>query len=421
MKIPARKVLAALLYLTLALLLSGCIKTSADELYQLPRTSREFMKLQEQIDAVLASGAEYAPPAGGDNRPSVQLADLDGDGVSEAIAFFVTTGENPLAIYIFRDVGDDYEVADVIEGVGSGIESVRYVDMDGSGSMVLVVGWQVGPALRNMTLYSMRALQHTKLADADYTALSVSDADGDGHPDVVAVRLGSSDAVGEATVFSLLGTGEIVSNSAHLSLGVESLGRVLHGSLSDGTPAVFVDGKLSGGVLITDIFAFSGSTLKNVSLSSAGGVAFMTLRYPTMNATMNALDINRDGVVEVPLPRLLPSLSTAAFYYRCDWYAYDLEGTQTLVMSTFHDYPDGWFLVLPPEWRYRISARLEDRVNGERTMIFSLVGDSAVHDFLKIYTLSGDNREDREKLPNRFRLFKDWGTIYAAELIDDGS
>jgi hypothetical protein len=37
--------------------------------------------------------------------------------------------------------------------------------------------------------------------------------------------------------------------------------------------------------------------------------------------------------------------------------------------------------------------------------------------FLKIYTLSGDNREDRAKLPGRFTLHELGDTIYAAEII----
>jgi hypothetical protein len=397
--------------------LSGCFKTSADELYVLPRTSREYQQLQDQIDAVLAAGAELSAPTGGDNRASVQLVDLDGNGEKEVIAFFIAPGDNPLKIYVFRDSDGNYEVADIIDGVGAGFESVRYADMNGDGTMELIVGRQVSPALRQLTLYSMRGLSHTKLVETSYSVVALADMDGDSFPDVIAVRTGSSETPGEAEVFSLRGTGEIVSSLAHLSSGLDSINRIQSGKLSDGAPALFVDSKAAGGSVVTDIFAVVGESLVNLSLGLSSDIALSTLRsLPVFSA-----DINRDGVIEVPSPRLLPQQSDTK-YYIYDWFAYDSRGVRTLALSTFQDDPDGWYLILKPSWRSTITVRLENTVNGERAMVFSYrnINSGETGDFLKLYTLSGDNRDDREKLPNRFRLFKDWDVIYAAELLDPG-
>jgi hypothetical protein len=38
-------------------------------------------------------------------------------------------------------------------------------------------------------------------------------------------------------------------------------------------------------------------------------------------------------------------------------------------------------------------------------------------DFLEIYTLSGDNRQERAKLPGRFPLHEQGDTIYAAKIL----
>ncbi len=68
-----RYLLSIICLAALLLTASGCFRMTADELYSLPQVSKEYLKLQEQINTVLASGAEYSPPTAGPNRQSVQL------------------------------------------------------------------------------------------------------------------------------------------------------------------------------------------------------------------------------------------------------------------------------------------------------------------------------------------------------------
>ena len=77
----------ALLLAALPLLLSGCmLSASVEDLYALPQLPGEYRDLSQQIDEILASGAEYTSPSSGTNLQSVQLVDLDGDGNEEALA-----------------------------------------------------------------------------------------------------------------------------------------------------------------------------------------------------------------------------------------------------------------------------------------------------------------------------------------------
>ena len=139
--------------LAAVILLGGCVSTSAEELYALPQLSEDYLQLQDLIDSILASGAEYSAPAAGSYRQPIQQEDIDGDGEKEAIAFFNFLGsDRPLRIYIFRinDAGI-YEEAAVIEGEGTGIESINYTDMDGDGTLEIAVGWQLASGI-NMLL-----------------------------------------------------------------------------------------------------------------------------------------------------------------------------------------------------------------------------------------------------------------------------
>ena len=126
-----RSILLAAMALFCALTLSGCIAKTVDELYALPRHSDEYYELQKAIDGVMTEGVQYAAPVSGMNQQSVQLADLDGDGTEEAVAFLKTTGDKPLKACIFSRVDEDYQLMDVIEGDGTSFASVEYVPLTG--------------------------------------------------------------------------------------------------------------------------------------------------------------------------------------------------------------------------------------------------------------------------------------------------
>ena len=412
-----RRFIAAVMSAVLAAGLAGCMRLTADELYSLPLASEEYLKLQASIDSILNSGAEFSPPTSGPNRQAVQLTDLNGNGNNEVIAFFSSPGDKPLKIYIFELIDGDYAVADIIEGDGTAFESVRYVDLDGDGFQEIVVGWQMSAALKHMSIFSIRDFHSVSLASAEYVWLTVCDITDNGNDDIVVIRLPSGDIGAVAEVFTLMADGELVRAETRLSNGVETISRVLTGLLADGVPAVFVEGegKFDSGGLVTDICIFRDGSLANISLQGVNGISEGTVRTHTLSS-----DINDDGVVEVPMPRLLKAQSETE-YYAIDWYAYDSEGQDDLALTTYHNINDGWFLILPLDWREKVSIRRDDAVSGERTIIFSFIEgeDGPYEDFLKIYKLSGDRGGERAALPGRVTVAAEGAAIYAIQILTE--
>ena len=137
---------AALLALLLGLLwvLSACgMDNSVEDLFTLPRIPDEYTGLNQQIEDLLANGYEYAPPATGQNIQAVQMVDLNGDDVQEALVFFRKPGdEKPLKILVFERLEESYELLCTVESSGNSIDSVYYEDLTGDGRNELVVGWK---------------------------------------------------------------------------------------------------------------------------------------------------------------------------------------------------------------------------------------------------------------------------------------
>ena len=127
------------------LLLGGCGLRSGNELYSLPKLSGDNYHLQEVIDALRAAGGEYSAPISGSNVQALQMHDLDGDGVQEAVAFFrFSNDEKPLKVYIFKKQPDGkYGEMAVISGEGTGFSSVRYENLVSSAQKELVLTWQL--------------------------------------------------------------------------------------------------------------------------------------------------------------------------------------------------------------------------------------------------------------------------------------
>lgn len=164
------------------------------------------------IREVLATGAEYAPPIQGSYTQQVQLIDLDGDGVQEAIAFFRTTvtsqkpdepDEKPMKIYIFRQTGEgNYEVQTVIQGDGNAIGSISYVDLDGNPDKELVVSWQIGAKVTQLMAYSIEGGEAVDLMQAsNYTDFALVDLDMDNQQEIVVLDMNTLDDTFQANFF----------------------------------------------------------------------------------------------------------------------------------------------------------------------------------------------------------------------------
>jgi len=411
------KILIVLLVITASVFLSGCIlRISADDLYRLPELSEDYLRIQMHINSILNEGAEFSPPISGPNRQSVQLKDLTGNGIEEVIAFFRIPGYSTLKIYIFEMIDGDYSVAAVIEGAGTAIESIRYVDMDGDGVAEIIVGWQLGDALKHMEIYSIIDFDIELLASAEYEGITIFDLSGDGNDDVIVVRLPTLDSGAIAKIFHMTAERDIETSQTSLSAGIETISRVLRGTLVDNEPAVFIEseGSFESGSFVTDILAFPRGDLANISLYESSGVSEGTVRQRRIHSA----DINGDGNIKVPLPRRLREQTETA-YYVMDWHSYTLAGISRLALTTFHNPTDEWFLILPLDWRGRVAVRREDVVTGERTVVFSYISgeDGPFEDFLNVYRLTGDAREERARLPSRVRLASEGTSVYAFELL----
>lgn len=405
--------IALLCGLVFLLLLTGCSR-AADELYALPKQSDAYYELQSAMDLALPVGASYSGPLTGSNQQAVQLADLDGDGQEEAIVFMKVPGEKPLKAYIFDRIGDVYENTAVIEGDGTAFDSVEYVQLDENPGMEILIGRQLSnQVMQSLSAYACTEGRMAELMTANYSEFKVVDLDEDDHTDIFVLRLETEERSGVAELYRWHAGRMERAHEANLSPGVKQIKRILTGYIASGVPAVLVASSVDEVSIVTDIFAFSGPVLQNVTANAEAGFSAQTVR----SYNVYAADIDEDGIIELPMPVALPSAAAGeGTFWTIEWYNLGPEGERTRKLSTYHNYSAGWYLVLPEQWQDQLTIC----VDSSGATVFSKWNgyDQPPEPLLTIYGFTGEDRLELAQAGDRTLLAQKGDTAWSASRSD---
>lgn len=397
----------------LAMLLTGCHMRTSDQMYSLPKRSESDGSLQSAINKAMV-GLEYCAPLTGENQQAVQMADLDGDGVSEYLLFAKAGTERPLRILIFRYTAGEFQHVDTVESNGSAFDQVEYVQMDGGGGMEIVVGRQLdAEVIRSVSVYAYVAGEAEQLVSTNYTKYITVDLDADGLSELFVLRPGATDT--DHGIAELYGVEQGVierSNEVSMSEPVSHLKRMVIGQLYGGQTAVYVASATGDTALITDVYTVKDSMLTNVSFSNESGTSVQTMR----NYYIYADDIDNDGVVELPQLMSMTISGEERSTDRHDlirWYAMTPEGTEVDKMFTYHNFVGGWYLHLEDRWAPRLMVQRQ----GNAYDFYIWSSDFKTNEYVfTIHILTGQNRDTQATEDGRFLLHKTDSVVYAASL-----
>ncbi len=393
--------------------LAGCVMT-VDQMYVPPRRSESYQNLQAVMDEVLGT-MTYCAPIAGENQQSVQMADLNGDGVNEVVVFLKKNDDHPLKIYIFQLLDGEYAYLSSIESTGTAFDQVEYIQMDGEPGMELVVGRQVSDqVMRNVTVYRFPGGQPEQMMTVNYRKFLTLDMNHDGMGDLFVLRPGPMDTDnGIAELYSCNGGTVAKSAEVMLSQPVTQLKRIMTGSLHDGHRAVFAASMVDESAIVTDVFAVVEDKLTNVSTSNESGTSVKTLR----NYYVYSEDIDHDGVLELPslITTHMPEPahpSEREHFLR--WYAIGSDGSEHNKRYTYHNYLQGWYMELNENYISRLFVLTEDL--GKFSFCLWDKNYETMQKVWTVYVLTGDERSNQAVEEGRFVLLKTDTVVYAGHL-----
>ena len=408
-----KKRILLLLSLLFTLLLTGCAMRTVEEMYALPKRSEEYKELQAAIDTAMY-GMTFSSPQAGENQQTVQMADLNGDGVDEYLVFARGATEKPLQVLIFQqDESGKCRTLDTIGFNGQAFEQVEYVDFDDRPGKELIVGFQVSDqVLRSVAVFTFRGGSAELLLMNGYSKMLPCNLSG-GRSELMVLRPGEEETERGMAVLYSYRNGQIVrSVETELSEHTSRIRRIMTSKLQDGTPAVFVTSSSGDNVIVTDVFVVKDGHFTNIAYSTEADTSIRTL----LNYYVYAEDIDSDGILE--LPDLITMKPVNAWredeqQFLLRWYAMDVDGWELDKMYTFHNYIGGWYLQLDSQWAGRLTVEQEQ--NRFNFYVWDESYQVAIPLF-SVFVLTGADRDESASQDGRFPLYRAEGVAYAAQL-----
>lgn len=395
-----------------AALLSGCSFISGgDDLLQTPKPSESFVLLQKQLDQIMGDSMTYVSPQSGSNRNTVTFEDIDGDGEEEAIAFLREGTGGKIYVYAFELEDEEYRQIGCIEGQGSVLGSMSFLQLpDGEGKAIVLTWTLSGDVKQGLTVCSVRDGQLTDLLDATYTSYTVSDLDQDQADELFVVNY---DDAGRKTaqLYDYADGKMALLSQTDATQDVQTVANITQGSLdADGHKAVFVDNKFENdNGMQTDIYVLDGTKLRNVALSANAST------YRTVSLYYSS-DIDGDGIIEVPQLNAMPGYSdqdATKTLWMIDWYCYNMDGSTQRMQTTYDSLTEGWTLLFPQNWRRQVTAYTASEAGVSQT-VFQEVG---IDDpLLTIYVFTGEDRQEAAAAGGLIDLGSTADTCFAAKL-----
>lgn len=402
------------LALAAGLVLGGCAMQTVEEMYCLPKRSEAYSNLQSAIDMAMV-GLEYSAPLYGDNRQTVQVADLDGDGVEEYLVFAKGGQTEPLQLLIFRQQEDGtYGILEVISGSGTAFQQVEYVQLNDRPGYEIVLGRQLSnQVMGNVSVYTFADGKARQLLTTSYSKFLTCQLRGGSQSELMLLKSGEADMErGVAVIYSCKNGVLERSVEAELSVPVEHIKRITASALHGGQRAVYVSGSADNSTIVTDVFTIQDGRFINLPMEKRVNTGVDTLR----NYYVYAEDVDGDGVLELPELIAMKPLSyqhAEDQQYLLRWYDLDADGQRGNKLCTFHNYTDGWYLRLDNSWASLLTLERQDNRytfylwNSEYnkvTMLFS------------IFRLDDEQLQEQSQQGNQFILHQSDTVTYAAKL-----
>ena len=405
------------------LLLGGCAFPSGDELLAAPKPSTNYQTLQMELENLLNSGVSYTPPTDGENRSSIQLVDLDSDGVDEAIVFFrgsTSATSNTFQIHVYKRQDDRYVSTGSVEGQGTAIESVDYPVITPEGKRGMVVTWRLtgdGTGALTMCDFDENCAPGV-LLETEYSAMELTDLTGDGARDLLLLTT-NPNGRRVARLYQYQNGELLLAGDAATSPETVSVERMRSGRVQQNQPAVFAEERMASGVgLTTDIFVYSNGTLLNLALDGEDSITRSTYRP----VSVYAADVNADGITELPRAVLMAGYSDAAAsdaIFMLDWYVYSVDRPPVAVASTYDSISDGWRLDIDSAWHDRITAVKTTDSGLSAVAFYEYLGEGQQIPLFTIYTATGSTREYYVGRNDLVQLGESTQAVYFARIADE--
>ncbi|MGN1127037.1 MAG: hypothetical protein ACI4RI_06320 [Ruminococcus sp.] len=358
MKRKGRFLLALFVVFTL-LFTGGCTFpgfSSSESLMHPPKATGDKGEIQSALEEYAKSSYVLKYPKSGTNRSAITMKDLDGDEVEEAVATVTLnpdTDEAETHIYIIDKKDDKWKIVGDFKNKNNDIDIVEFGDMDGNGTIDILVGWSTYNVTQNeLYCYLFGDKIQEINTNETYSNMAVGSFTNDGKSTAITMSLASSDVPAVGRLISVEKNGAVTHYETAMDSDIIKYSSVQTGYIDSKNLGVFVDGINTSNRYNTQVLYFNDSKkqLENPVYSHAeNGVLSSTRSTSTV-----CEDIDNDGNLEIPVARRLPATSKEELKnsaFETSWCNVNLQsGGMTVKNTVIINDNYGYSIYVPKEW-----------------------------------------------------------------------
>lgn len=348
----------------ICLLLSGCTSLSLNspDILTPPKAEGSQAEIQELIQKRATTGYEMVYPEKGEHQGSVIFVNLDGDEDDEAIAMY-TREKETVDILVADKKNNDYTLLTEAAIHAPKIDCVELADFGGETKEILISYPGSSATLQSMTVISLDGEDQSDMINV-CAAHVIGDFNGDKIDDLMTLAPGDGENLPTARLYiGAEGTlGE--QSSCEVASNTKQYVNLVFGSICDEMNGAVVDALDSDGNYSTQIICYDYNERSIINPLYVNDGFEKTKR----TAAIWSADVDRDGIIEIPLCEPTDFTSNedeSTVCDRIDWSSYeytqaDFSKKQSAILCE----KLGFILNLTPEHADIVTARY----TGENTM-----------------------------------------------------
>ena len=362
-----RQAMLCSLFAILLLSFSGCgvVQLSPEELMRPPILTKEQTEIYNAAEAVIGSGVIFRYPNVNGVHSAFVMHDYDRDGEDEALVFYQTSGDENTRINILDKMDGRWRSVGDVEGAATNIDNLTFASMYEPGRVEMIAEWSnVSGSERILTVLTLENGRLETLFSNVFSSKAVFDIDRDGVEEILLLTGNGGARQSLAMLVEETGDGTLtVSSSCTMSPDTYEYVQLLKTATSSGEPALLVDGRVTGGAMISEMLTLSQGRIRNL-IYSDDPQEDKTLETYRAYEVLSA-DIDYDGTAEIPALSLLPGPDSATVamepIYLQNWMKLTDGNFRTTLSAVVNEFY-GYYLIFPDAWRDKVTV-LTDRPN----------------------------------------------------------